>query len=652
MAAKKRAAETQKRGVPRKRAGSKKRRNAGKGKHGASQSRKTGAGRATHAGTYYQNRVSAWWAVAILAEADADPPMELPANLTFESLYAETAKAVDDLTVNSSAHGAILCQAKHTVTLQTKPGAPLGSTIAQFVRQFRTSKPNLDPAKDRLVLVTTSLSSAPIKTHLPAFLTRLRSSASPQEEWTAGNKGENEVGAVIRKHVISAWRAEYGRKPTAPEIIELLRLVHVQILDVDRGGGHEREAKQLLRRSVLATPADAIKCWNTLLTEVGGYATAGQSADRSALQQAFTRAGIALKAPRSFQDDVARLKELTTSTLEALEEFSRIEVGGHGITIERPVAKELEVGAAGGHLLVVGVPGAGKSGALYELARTLHKNSDVVLLAVDQIEAASLGALRHELALKRDLLKVLASWSGTGPGYVIIDALDAARSEGAIKTLQSLIREVISSGGRWRVAASVRKFDLRYSSPLKALFRGSPASPQYTDPEFGSVRHINIPPLTQIELSQLQSQSPVLGSLVSVASAPLQELLHLPFNLRLLAELLDAGLTPAELEPVRTQIELLDRYWQERIRRHDNQGEARELVLQRHRRDDCAALFAHHKDRRSRKRSRVRSVPQRAAPLTCAGRMDHPNRSRAGGRHYLSAPPAVRLRRRPSLCAA
>lgn len=397
----------------------------------------------------------------------------------------------------------------------------------------------------------------------------------------AGNKGENQVAAAIQNHVINAWQAEYGKKPTAAEIIKLLRLVNVQILDVNRGGDHERQAKQLLRQSVLARPADANKCWNTLLAEVGGYATAGQSADRSALQQAFTRDGIAFKAPRSFQRDIGRLKDLTTSTLRGLEEFSRIEVGGKDIIIERLVAKELETGAAGGHMLVLGLPGAGKSGALYELACTLQKNSDVVLLAVDQIEAASLGALRNELDLEHDLLSALASWPGRGPGYLIIDALDAARSDGAIKTLQSLIRATISSGGRWHVVASVRKFDLRYNSQLKALFHGSPPSPPDTDTEFFSVRHINVPAFTQSELSQLQPQSSELGALVSGASAQLQELLHLPFNLRLLAELLDAGLTPAELEPVRTQIELLDRYWQERIRRHDDQGEARELVLQR-----------------------------------------------------------------------
>jgi hypothetical protein len=582
MAPKKRATERPKGNLPKKRSASKAKRNPAKDKNTASQqSRRTGAGRATHAGTYYQNRVSAWWGAVILAEADAQPSLDLPANITLKSLVAETNTAVDDLTVHTSANGSIACQAKHKLALETAPTSDIGKTVSQFVRQFRAGNPKLDRAKDRLVLITTSLSSAPIRIHLPAFLDRLRTSASPQKEWTAGNKEENHAAAAIRSHVVKAWRAECGKSPTAAEIIELLRLVHVQTLDVDLGGDHEREAKQLLRRSVLTKPSDSNKAWNTLLAEVGQYATAGQSADRLALQRAFARDGIAFKAPRSFQRDITRLKDLTNATLKTLLEYARIEAAGRTITIQRPDAKELEAGAAGGHMLVLGLPGAGKSGALYELARALQNTNDVVLLAVDQIEAASLGTLRTELGLEHDLLTVLDAWPGRGPGYVIVDALDAARSEGAIKTLQSLLRAVITSKSRWHAVASVRKFDLRYNAPLRSLFQGSPPSPDCIDPEFFSVRHINMPALTPGELSQVRAQSPQLGALVSGASPPLQELLYRPFNLRLLAELLDAGLTPAELQPVRTQIELLDRYWQERIRRNDGEGEARELVLER-----------------------------------------------------------------------
>lgn len=49
----------------------------------------------------------------------------------------------------------------------------------------------------------------------------------------------------------------------------------------------------------------------------------------------------------------------------------------------------------------------------------------------------------------------------------------------------------------------------------------------------------------------------------------------------MLAELLNAGTRPDELHPIKTQVDLLDRYWQERIIRHDGNGDARELVLQR-----------------------------------------------------------------------
>ncbi|HXJ42039.1 MAG TPA: hypothetical protein VNH18_22370, partial [Bryobacteraceae bacterium] len=137
MAAKKNDDDGRARTFPGKAAATKNGRKAAKSKRNVSQHRNTGGGRATHAGTYYQNRVSAWWAVLILAEADADPPFDLPDELTLASLQAETTKAVDDLTVTTSKKGEVLCQAKHAVTLETTPESALGKTVAQFVRQYR-----------------------------------------------------------------------------------------------------------------------------------------------------------------------------------------------------------------------------------------------------------------------------------------------------------------------------------------------------------------------------------------------------------------------------------------------------------------------------------------------------------------------------------
>jgi hypothetical protein len=63
-----------------------------------------------------------------------------------------------------------------------------------------------------------------------------------------------------------------------------------------------------------------------------------------------------------------------------------------------------------------------------------------------------------------------------------------------------------------------------------------------------------------------------------------------PFNLHLLAELLNAGVQIGELAPVSTQIELLERYWRERVKLRngsdDGFGDAREAVL----RDTCEVM--------------------------------------------------------------
>jgi hypothetical protein len=46
---------------------------------------------------------------------------------------------MDDLTVHTSTGGRALAQAKHTVTLATTAASPLGSTVAQFVAEYRAS---------------------------------------------------------------------------------------------------------------------------------------------------------------------------------------------------------------------------------------------------------------------------------------------------------------------------------------------------------------------------------------------------------------------------------------------------------------------------------------------------------------------------------
>jgi hypothetical protein len=100
--------------------------------------------------------------------------------------------------------------------------------------------------------------------------------------------------------------------------------------------------------------------------------------------------------------------------------------------------------------------------------------ADVVVLAAEGLAAQSLGELRDELGLEHELVEALDNWPGTSPGYLVIDALDAARSDGVVRTLRDVIDRVVGRGGRWRVIASIRKFDLRYSPDLRRLVPGTP----------------------------------------------------------------------------------------------------------------------------------------------------------------------------------
>lgn len=429
-------------------------------------------GAATQAGTNYQNRVAAWVAVQILAERDVTPPWDLPDTVTLEALHAEAPRPIDDLTIHTSVGGQALAQAKHTVHLEASTSSPLGSTIEQFVREFLTTTQRFDPANDRFVLITSPQSSAAIRTHLPAFLTRLRTSSHPDEEWTAGNTDEQHAAAVLRDHLTNQWKAVKGTPPTNTDIRAVTHLIYIHVLDVDDGGSAEHDAKDTLRQRIVADTTSATVAWNTLITTTAKYATNHQRADRRALQQALTGVSINLQAQRSYRDDIERLKAQTRRTLDTLSDFSRIHIGNHVITIQRTITADMRMAARDGDLLIIGVPGAGKSGALYELVNALLTTAaDVLVFAVGQLEAASMGALREELGLAHELITILEGWPGVQPGYIIIDALDAARTEGAVQTLHTMMNQVITSNNRWRVIASIRKYDLRYNRTLQHLFQ-------------------------------------------------------------------------------------------------------------------------------------------------------------------------------------
>ena len=174
--------------------------------------------------------------------------------------------------------------------------------------------------------------------------------------------------------------------------------------------------------------------------------------------------------------------------------------------------------------------------------------------------------LQRELALSHSLLGVLSNWPGDGPAFLFIDALDATRGGRSEAVFRAVIAGALAlPGGRWRVVASIRTFDLKLGHQFRELFAGQPPDPAFTDPTFSQVRHVLVPPWSRPELAELLARAPALETAIRVGGPRLLELAQVPFNTKLLADLINNGVEPAAYGEINSQVELLGLYWSRRV---------------------------------------------------------------------------------------
>jgi hypothetical protein len=121
-----------------------------------------------------------------------------------------------------------------------------------------------------------------------------------------------------------------------------------------------------------------------------------------------------------------------------------------------------------------------------------------------------------------------------------------------MQMLRELIQAVLQQRGRWRVVASIRKFDLRYNSGLRSLFSHQRLR-EFQDPEFPGTRVFLVPRLGHEKISRLKRQSEPMAQLIDAidtgSNQEMRELIRIPFNFRLLGELIGEGLALEEIPP-------------------------------------------------------------------------------------------------------
>lgn len=553
-------------------------------------------GAAASAGIIFQQQLGAFFGACLLSARRFGERLNLgtasPIWLRFE-----TEAPVDDILVSTSTNGYIAIQAKTTVSLSQNLASPFGKTVLQFVRHWIACRDGdgnhgwnrpLDPARDRLVLAVSAHAPTTVRVDLPTALRR-----RSQQGTAVPTKAQQRALEAFESCVAQAWTSVTTEKFDSELFDHLAGLVAVFVFDPS---GADRALMQEILVASLPDRAEAAAALNALESVSGQMMAKRDGADLASLRQALMTKGINLDAAPRYRQDIAALGEHTQSVAAALRRHEEIEVeGGERASIVRECQDVVKMAASEGSLLIVGEPGAGKSGVLNALAgHLLLQGDDVLELAVDQHSVESLEGLSTELQLEHGLLEVLEAWDGTGPAWLIIDALDATRGGKGESVFRTLIAQVLERCQRWRVVASIRTFDLRMGQQFRSLFTGAPPSAALAESGFSNVRHIRIPPWSERELEQLLDQSPALSAAFAKAPSRLRELASIPFNTRLLAELIAGGVNMVDLKRVSSQVELLRVYWSHRIERHGTPGqlclrgivqamvEARALRVQKH----------------------------------------------------------------------
>ncbi len=548
-------------------------------------------GKAEASGGNYETLVTIWYAHLVLLGGVAQPPFDLRADLQIVSFSCQTEAPVDDVNATTSDAGIIFVQAKRSVSLSAAPRSSFAKALDQFVRQVRAcaagelkhiwSRP-LDPSRDRLVLATRSASSSKVTEVLPELLRRIRDGAEVRTlKDVAVSQTEKEVARVVEISLKRSWKSAYRRAATPTDLNTILRLIRVQELDLESGRRDRRIIHEQFRANFLQDPTQAGVAFSELIKLSARLRAERSGSDRPTLLRLLTDAGIGLRAMPDFRGDVGALSQWTTARLASAPRFTRLLAGDARLTIERAAWPAFRSAVETRSTLLVGEPGAGKSGLTYRLASSaIEAGRDVVFIPVDLLNVDTFSGLQAELGITHGLADVLANWPGSDRGLLILDALDAARKPETQKLLREVVGQVLRhSETRWNVVASVRKYDLRQGTEWSAMFRGRPPIPGHADPEFSGVSHVSVGRLSNAEVSQIAGTLPALEDLYRRASPKLRDLLQNIFNLHLLADLLSTGVARSDLSEITTQSELLDSYWRHRVRREDGRHDDRETAL-------------------------------------------------------------------------
>lgn len=269
------------------------------------------------------------------------------------------------------------------------------------------------------------------------------------------------------------------------------------------------------------------------------------------------------------KDMVGIIKKTNTFNLERkklLESFQNFALSGHGI--------------------VVGQPGIGKTYILLKLQKQLDiLNIPNLYLPIDQLGDGSEEDLKSALNYKKqDLITYLQNLlplNNSQKGILIFDAYDAARNQSVQQKFLQLIRQAVRKlSNRWNVIVSVRIYDAKKSQDLLDLFPPSLLTDNPTNYRHSEIscRHFMVPNLEKDEVTIALNSINNAMLIYQNGSQEFKNLLFIPFYIWLLEQVLQQSTDPSTFSHIRSEVQFLALYWNNRIKTRKNKDE-REVFL-------------------------------------------------------------------------
>lgn len=514
----------------------------------------------------FQAGVGAWFAAHIASAAAIGPRFGLAPSAVPQRIQFETGEAMDDISVEVSDGLRISVQCKARPSLSLADGSALSSTLRQLVELYSTAAARGAAPRTAGVLAVAADASRSLN-DLEDACRMFDAGGEWTDAYTRLSDNRKRALDVFRAHTGKAWRERFQDDLSDEQAVALARMFRIARFDIDEGGADWREAARTIGQRVFAEENAGDGPLLALLNTCRTLMRNGAQADKPGLLRELRRAGHEDKLAPQFDADIAALKSWTQAELHRLQRHQRLPIG-RGLQIDRDCMPELREAVAGGSLLVVGEPGAGKTGVLVRLAQlAVEEGAPLAFLSVDDLVGVTdLEGLRIALGLRQPILDVLAAWPGSAGGTLVMDALDASRGGASEPVFVRLIEEVIGRlGTRWSVVASIRTFDLQNGRRFKVLMRGEPPAAAFVERGLEHIRHFKVSELSDTELDSLGEANGDMASLFSAAPPEFRKLLRNVFNLSLAAELIAHGAPANAIRSVTTQSELIERYENERL---------------------------------------------------------------------------------------